>query len=343
MIGQILSHRFKTHVGGNIGKSLLQTLDDIGPDDIVVLELSSFQLEDLPQVGTSPHIALVTNLTANHLDRHGTMDAYGQAKQNIFRFQKPDDVAIFNSACPITSKWAALAPGRVDFFDGSGTGVPPVSSSVSSGRDDAEQAHGRDAHATFALAVPGAHNQANAQAAWAVARQLGIDRQCAQDALKDFAGLPHRLQFVRERDGVKYYNDSKCTTPGGAIVAVESFPPRTAIIIVGGYDKHVSFDQLGVTLARRAKAVVALGATREQIVAAIQKHAGRAPGFTEATPGKMPDTPVVVAAPDFDSAVAAAQSLAAAGDTVLLSPACASWDMFKNYEERGQRFVDLVK
>ena len=303
MIGDILRRRRTTHVGGNIGGSLLEELPRILPDHVVVLELSSFQLEDLPIIGVSPHVAVMTNLAPNHLDRHGTMDAYAAAKKNIFAFQTGRDVLILNAADPIVSKWAAQAPGRVEMFDPRGE--------------------------PFELSLPGAHNQANAQAAWTAARQFGIDRATAAQALRDFPGLPHRLQFVTRRDGVRYFNDSKCTTPGGAIVALEAFPPRQAVIIVGGYDKHVSFEELGTALARRAKAVVALGATREAIIAAIQAS-------------QTEGTPPIERAEDLPAAVALAKKHAAPGDVILLSPACASYDMFTNYEERGQKFVELV-
>ncbi len=303
MTGAVLAGARTPHVGGNIGRSLLPELGRIGPDDIVVLEISSFQLEWTPRIAVSPRVALVTNLMPNHLDRHGTLDAYAAAKKNLFRFQGPDDVLILNAACAETRGWADEAPGRVTWFD--------------------------PAAEPFELIVPGAHNQANAQAAWAIARELGVPRERAAEALRGFPGLPHRLEFVAERAGVRYCNDSKCTTPEGAIVALDAFPPRTAVLLVGGYDKGVSFDALGAALAQRAKAVVALGATREKILAAVRR-------------GAVPDAPAMESADSFDAALAAAGRLAEPGDVVLLSPACASYDMFTNYEERGERFRELV-
>ena len=305
MIGEILRRQFVTHVGGNIGKSLLEELPSIQPEHVVVLELSSFQLEDVVQVKISPHIAVVTNLIPNHLDRHGNMEAYGDAKKSIYRFQGPDDVLVLNSADPVSGVWAAEAPGKVVYFDGSGEG-------------------------DFELPLPGRHNQANAQAAWQTVRQLGIDIDTTRAALKRFSGLPHRLQFVAEKDSIRYFNDSKCTTPQGAVVAVNSFEPRKAIMIVGGYDKHVSFDEMAVVLAQRAKAVVAIGATARQIVDALEQH-------------RTGDQPAVARADDLAAAVAAARKFAAAGDAVLLSPACASYDMFTNYEQRGEAFCELVR
>jgi UDP-N-acetylmuramoylalanine--D-glutamate ligase len=316
MIGEILARRFTTHVGGNIGGSLLESLPRIGPDHVVVLEMSSFQLEDLPIIGVGPHVAVVTNLLPNHLDRHGTMEAYADAKKNIFRFQKPGDVLVLNAGSPIVSRWAAEAAGRVAYFAGD----------VSALRDRPEAAQWR----RFDLKLPGGHNQANAQAAWTAARQLGVDRDAAAAAIEGFTGLPHRLEFVAEIDGVRYYNDSKCTTPEGAIVALNAFPPRSAVMIVGGYDKHVSFEDLGRALADRAKHVIALGQTRGAIVEAFRKAAGKY-------------SPRVVLADTFEQAVAAARQRAGPGDVVLLSPACASYDMFRNYEQRGETFAKLVR
>ena len=305
MIGAILATTRTTHVGGNIGRSLLDELPDIAADHVVVLELSSFQLEDLPLVGISPRVAVVTNLAPNHLDRHGTMDAYAAAKKNLFAFQGPDDVLVLNVNDSAVTGWAAQAPGRVDWFD-------------------------EDDENPFELALPGRHNQANAQAAWAAARQFGVDRESAAGALRAFAGLPHRLEFVVERNGVRYYNDSKCTTPGGAVVALNAFPARTVAVILGGYDKGVSFEKLGVVAASRAKAVVTLGATADAIAAAVRKY--RSGGI-----------PIIERADTLPEAVCLCEQIAAPGDVVLLSPACASYDMFTNYEHRGEQFCELVR
>jgi len=311
MAGAVLATTRTAHVGGNIGRSLLGDLDAIAPGHVVVLELSSFQLERLPEIAVSPHVALVTNLMPNHLDRHGTMEAYASAKKNIFRFQRPGDVLILSAADPVTSRWASEAAEgvKVAYFDPSAK--------------------------PFELSVVGEHNQANAQAAWAVARQFGVSRDVAAGALKVFAGLEHRLQFVGEFSGVRYFNDSKCTTPAGAIVAAESFAPGKAVMIVGGYDKHVSFDALGAVLAARAKAVVALGATARAIAEAVRAAtAAQGPGNAGAA--------AVTVADSFERAVELARQAAAPGDAVVLSPACASYDLFVNYEQRGRRFVELV-
>lgn len=301
MVGEILARQFTTHVGGNIGRSLLGDLPGIEPNHIVVLELSSFQLERLAPLGRSPQVALVTNLIPNHLDRHRTLDAYAAAKQNIYRFQGPDDVLVLNRDDESLAAWADDASGRVDTFSADD---PP-----------------------FELLVPGQHNQANAQAAWAVARQLGVDRDAAAEALANFRGLPHRLQLVAERDGVQYWNDSKCTTPAGAVVALNSFPAGKSILLAGGYDKHVSFEPLGRLAGNRAKAVLCFGDTAQQIAEATRGHGAA----------------TVECVADLDDAVARAKALATQGDVVLLSPACASYDQFTNYEQRGLRFIELLR
>ena len=303
MIGDILSRKLTVHVGGNIGKSLLGDLEAIQDDHVVVLEMSSFQLEETEAIEISPVVSLVTNLSPNHLDRHGTMEAYARAKQNIFRFQGESDLLILNSADEALDAWADLAPGRVEFFDPLGD--------------------------PFELQVTGQHNQFNAQAAWAVAREFGVDRQNAADALRRFKSLSHRLQLTAQGGGVKYYNDSKCTTPGGLIVALEAFEPRTVIVIAGGSDKNVSFDEMGAAVAQRAKALVVLGTTARKIAASVEKS-------------RCDTMPAVHTAADLERAVAIAAELAGEGDIVLLSPACASYDMFTNYQQRGDQFAELA-
>ena len=330
MIGAILSRSMTTHVGGNIGGSLLEALPRIREGDAVVLELSSFQLDDLPLIGISPHVAVVTNLSRNHIDRHGSMRAYANAKKNIFRFQKPGDVLILNADDRRVRLWAKEAPGRVEFFRGK-LGTDPSFRRGNWGLSLVSPP------LVFQLSLPGPHNQANAQAAWAAAREMGAKIEQAAKALAAFAGLPHRLQFVAERGGVRYYNDSKCTTPEGAIVALECFDPGRAVIIVGGKDKGADFEELGSVLVARAKAVIALGQTRDQIL-----YAARAAARAAAKAHRKGKAPPLARVDDLASAVALARRLARRGDVVLLSPACASTDMFTNYEQRGDLFRRLV-
>lgn len=305
MTGEILSKRYRTFVGGNIGGSLLGELDKMTADDVVVLELSSFQLEDLPIIAKSPCVALVTNLAPNHLDRHGTIDAYAACKKNIYKFQTADDLLILNGEDETVSQWAADAPGRVEKFD-------------------------LAASEPFDLAVPGKHNQQNAQAAWAIAKEFGVTRDEAQEALSTFRGLPHRLEYVAQKNGLRFFNDSKCTTPGGACVALEAFEPNEVVILLGGYDKGASFSELAEVALQCAYGVVAFGATRGEIFAAIEKKRDN----EELRTASVADLPHA-----FKEAVA----LAPENGVVLLSPACASYDQFDNYEKRGELFTELVE
>jgi len=304
MAGAILARQRPTHVGGNIGVSLLEKLEDITPDHAVVLELSSFQLAYLPLLARSPQVAVVTNLHPNHIDRHGTMAEYAKAKKNIFRFQGSEDVLILNRNDVRLASWQEEAPGRVEFF----------------GAEDRP----------FELELPGEHNQANAQAAWAAARQFGVSREAAAAALARFAGLRHRLELVCERQGVRYFDDSKSTAPAEAIAALKTFPERTVIAIVGGYDKEVDLSELCSVLAARAKAVVATGQTGERLAQGVEQLRQES------------RSPFVVRAFEFGEAVRAARERAKGKDVVLLSPGCASFDQFRDYEQRGEAFVRLV-
>ncbi|HKQ46640.1 MAG TPA: UDP-N-acetylmuramoyl-L-alanine--D-glutamate ligase [Phycisphaerae bacterium] len=331
MIGAILesAHRStgwghgRVWLGGNIGKSLLDELPSIGKRDIVVLELSSFQLEDAAQIRRSPQIAVVTNLRDNHLDRHGTMPAYADAKANIYRFQSADDWVVMPKGEGIehlpadwTDRRQLVRYGidatsrRIRIEGRAETGLPTSDTAVQ-------------------LAVPGLHNLQNAAAALAVARILGVTDPASCVALAHFAGLVHRLEFVREYQGVKYYNDSKATTPDAAMTSLRAFDGGV-VMMVGGSDKGSPFEELGRLIAQRAKAAVCIGQTAPQIAAAIVSAKCDTPG------------PEIRTATTFSEAIDSARELAEKGDVVLLSPACASYDWFKNYEERGDHFKKTV-
>lgn len=308
----------RVFLGGNIGKSLLLDLPTIRPQDIVVLELSSFMLEETPAVrgGWSPNIAVVTNLFPNHLDRHTTLAAYAAAKQNILRYQRPEDLAILNADHELVARWASLARGRVVKFSTRGPQARQVK-----------------------LLVPGAHNQSNAQAALAVVEHLpqAKDRAAAAAALDEFRGLPHRLELVHvtPRAGggeIRFYNDSKATSPDASITALQAFPPATAVFIVGGYDKHIDLTAFEKLLAQRAGGIVAIGQTGQAILNEYRRQGG------SAVRGRYAGT------------LAAALPLAVAWcretpglTAIVLSPASASWDQFANYEQRGEEFATLAQ
>ncbi len=325
-------------LGGNIGKSLLDELPAMGPQDVIVLELSSFQLEDAAALRRSPQVAVVTNVRDNHLDRHGTLPAYAAAKANIYRHQALDDWLILPFAGGVEllpSGWADR-PRLIRFGADEQAGKlqlqAPRDSLAISGCAEPADLPDRQAiieEITVALSVPGVHNLHNAAAALAVSRILGVSDDLAAEALSSFAGLAHRLEFVARHQGLEYYNDSKATTPEAAITSLRAFD-GSVVMLVGGSDKGSSFAELGAALGSRAKAVVCMGATQDQIRREIHPAGDREAG------------PVVKTASSLAEAFDRARQLAATGDIVLLSPGCASFDCFKNYEHRGQAFKDLV-
>ena len=329
MIGAILESVSKkwahsrAWLGGNIGKSLLDDLPQIGVRDIVVLELSSFQLEDAAEIRKSPHIAVVTNVKENHLDRHGTMVEYAAAKGNIYRFQSADDWL----AMPHGNGVEQLPAGWESRINLVRFGIDPEKRVITLRLPHKGTVY--DGQLPLKLSIPGLHNLQNASAAMAVAWILKADRNAAEEALFGFAGLEHRLEFVREIDGVKYYNDSKATTPEAAMTSLRAFDCGV-VILVGGSDKGNSFVEFGRLLAQRAKAVICMGDTRDQIYHEITTARG--------TAAKS----IVEKADNFPAAVQAARRHAANGDIVLLSPGCASYDWFTNYEERGNTFRSMV-
>jgi UDP-N-acetylmuramoylalanine--D-glutamate ligase len=305
MLGRMLGRRYQTWVGGNIGKSLLPELDHIDKTHLVVLELSSFMLHYLGQMRWSPHVALVTLLSQDHTRWHGSHDAYTDAKRNIVRFQRPDDVAVVNEECSAALELVRASAGRIVRF-----GIP--------GRRP------------FALALPGRHNQLNAQGAFAAAGVLGITWDEAAAALRDFTGLPHRLELVHEAAGVRYYNDSIATIPDAAIAALETFEPKRVIQIVGGKDKGIPFTSLCAALCERAKAAICIGSMGPVIADRLSESSSQRGA-------------AVYRCDDLATAVKLAKSIAVVGDVVLLSTGYASYDQFSNFEERGEAFTKLVR
>lgn len=307
MVGHILAKTIGTdrvHVGGNIGKSLLNQLNRIQHDHWVILELSSFMLESLAEDCWSPHIAVITNFSSNHLDRHVTLEAYQAAKQLILDFQQPDkDIAIFGPC--IHNRFLSRVE-RMYYREQ---------------KDLDEGEHPL-------LLIPGRHNQMNALlAAVAVEKTDSLQWEQAAITLKDFAGLPHRLQFVREHDGIRYFNDSKSTTPQTAILAIECFGRGIIHVILGGYDKASDMQQLADCASQRCRAVYTIGATGESIAQACTATNAAAD---------------VVHCGTVDQAVKQTTNRVRHGDVVLLSPGCASWDQFDNYEHRGGTFIEAV-
>jgi len=324
-------------LSGNIGNEpLLTTIDQIGPNDLVVLELSSFQLEQLAEIQKAPNVSLLTNLTPNHLDRYRTFADYCAAKENIFKFQALDKdypaVSMFNAEDEIAVQW--LEKYRKD------AGRMCIRFSA----DDV----GEDIRRVFSL--PGRANLSNLAAALAVARHFGVNDEQIKNCLPHFRPLPHRLEFVGQINGVRWYNDSKATTPQSAIAALEAFD-QPIILIAGGYDKHLPFGHFGQKIAENAKAAILIGQTASKIAEMVknaqnylapQLVAGLAKNQSRTTHHARRNTRIEIVN-SLAEAVALAAKFAVAGDVVLLSPACASYDMFENYEHRGQEFARLVK
>lgn len=321
--------------GGNIGTAIIHELDTLTRDDIVVLELSSFQLET---VGRSPHVAVVTNVLEDHLDHHGTREAYVAAKSNIVRWQGSRDIAVVNLDDPAA---VALHTGVDSELRGYSLVLRPRRGAQ---LDDGQlMLVDRDRReplcAAGELRLPGRHNLSNALAAAVAADACGIPAADIAAVLRSFEGLAHRLEPVAERAGVLWVNDSQGTTPHATIPALVAYD-RPPVVILGGVAKGADFTELGREVARRARAAVLTGQAADELEQAIE--AGR-----RGHPGSQVR---VERAASLADAVERARSLARPGDVVLLSPACATAagvagrsDEFRSYEERGERFRELVR
>ena len=312
-------------VGGNIGHPLLCEADGMLPTDCAVLELSSFQLMTMKR---SPHIAVVTNLAPNHLDVHRDMAEYVAAKENIFRHQSGEDVAVFNADNDITAEQSRRAPGRARLFSRQGEVADGV---FLRGEDIVCRSggHERVIMTTGDIKIPGVHNVENYMAAIAAVDGLVPD-EVIRDFAREFGGVEHRIELVRTYRGVRYYNDSIASSPSRTIAGLRSFREKV-ILIAGGYDKHIPFDVLGPEIVEHVKLLVLCGATADKIRAAVEN----APGYE---PGK----PEILDVSPFTAAVEAARDRAQPGDVVTLSPACAAFDQFKNFAERGKCFKSIV-
>ncbi len=304
-------------LGGNIGTPLLPLCPQMGPEDYAVVELSSFQLMDMER---SPQRAVVTNLAPNHLDVHKDMDEYVDAKKNIFRFQQDTDLLVLNADNAITNGFSGN--GVTYRFSRLGSGDAQVQDGVICRR-------GTKVLDTRDILIPGVHNIENYMAAMLAVEGLVSDDIIRQVA-KTFGGVEHRIELVRIRDGVRFYNDSIASSPSRTIAGLRSFPEQV-ILIAGGYDKHIPYDVLGPEICAHVKKLFLGGATGAQIRAAV-----------EAAPQYRPGFPEIVDCGDLEAAVRAAAAAAQAGDVVLLSPASAAFDQFKNFMVRGEFYKKLV-
>ena len=312
-------------LGGNIGHPLLCDAGRMQPHDYAVLELSSFQLMTMD---CSPHIAIVTNLAPNHLDMHKDMAEYVSAKENIFRHQTGGDIAVFNADNAITAEQASRAAGRSRRF----SRQRELSDGVFLRGEDIvcrSPAGERVIMKTSDIRIPGVHNVENYMAAIAAVDGLVPDG-IIRDFARSFGGVEHRIELVRTYRGVRYYNDSIASSPSRTIAGLRSFKEKV-ILIAGGYDKHIPFDVLGPGVTSHVKLLVLCGATAGKIRAAV-----------EAAPDYRPGHPEIMEVSPFRAAVEAARDRAVSGDVVTLSPACAAFDQFKNFAERGKTFKEIV-
>lgn len=325
LLGEMFKHAGrKTLVAGNIGTPLVDLVENYGPEDIIVAEVSSFQLETTSSF--QPRVGAVLNLTPDHLDRHGTMENYTAAKTKIFEYQRPSDFTVLNYDHSLTANLGHKSPGQVIFF--SRQHILKKGVFVYRGEivarlfDDQMQV----ILPVSEVAIPGAHNLENALAAVACALAIGLEATVAAESLQMFAGVPHRLEFAGEINGVRYINDSKGTNPEASIKALEAFDDPI-ILIAGGRNKGSDFTSLARKIKEKVKAVIVLGESAGELARAARENGcGR-----------------VLRIKELREAVLLAHQEARPGEIVLLSPACASWDMFSSYEERGNLFKQVVQ
>ena len=316
---------YTVHLGGNIGKPLLCELPEMKPEDIVVLELSSFQLHSMV---CRPDVAVITNLTPNHLDKHKDFQDYIDAKRSVFERQRPGDLLVLNRNDAHSDYYASFAKSRIHYFSDS---TPVESGTICENGLIYRIRDGKRCEVMRAdeIRLPGAHNVLNYLAAFAATDGLVSEEVCRRVAMS-FQGVEHRLEQVRILNGVTFINDSIASSPTRTIAGLRAMK-RKPIVIAGGYDKHIPFDPLGDELCLRAKHVILCGATAEKIREAIVNS----PNY----PDSALSFEVI---DDFADAVHTAAAEAGEGDIVLLSPACAAFDRFKNFAERGKTFKKLV-
>ena len=318
LVSEMLKASGKTvWLGGNIGTPLLPLCRQMKKEDFAVVELSSFQLMDMER---SPQRALITNLAPNHLDIHKDMQEYVDAKKNIFRFQGTDGMLVLNADNAITARFRGN--GETRFFSRrERTNCVWEENGVIYRR-------GEKLLESREILIPGTHNIENYLAAIALVEGLATDDAIRQVA-RNFGGVEHRIELVREKDGVRFYNDSIASSPSRTIAGLRSFHEKV-ILIAGGYDKHIPYDVLGPEIRAHVKKLFLCGATAGKIRAAVEQAEGD-------------QVPEITDCGDFESAVRAAAAAARQGDIVLMSPASASFDQFKNFMVRGECFKKIVK
>lgn len=319
LISEMLKAAGKTvWLGGNIGTPLLPLVGEMKEGDFAVVELSSFQLMDMTR---SPRRALITNLAPNHLDIHKDMAEYVEAKKNIFRYQDENGLLVLNADNGYTA--AFRGKGKTVFFSRQGEAHIHL-------KDNVICREGQEVLPVSDILIPGTHNVENYMAAIAMVEGL-VEDDVIRQVAKNFGGVEHRIELVRVKDGVRFYNDSIASSPSRTIAGLRSFPEKV-ILIAGGYDKHIPYDVLGPEICRHVKKLFLGGATGEKIRAAV-----------ESCPEYDRNALEIQDCGSFEPAVRAAAAAAEAGDVVLMSPASAAFDQFKNFMVRGEFFKNLVK
>ncbi|MBN1977966.1 MAG: UDP-N-acetylmuramoyl-L-alanine--D-glutamate ligase [Anaerolineae bacterium] len=323
---------FRTWVGGNIGNPLITDLGEIKPDDRVVMELSSFQLELMT---VSPHVAAVLNITPNHLDRHETMKAYIAAKRNIVAHQGKDDFALLGYDDANARALALDTAARLLWFSG---GAEVEQGAFRTNGELTLRMGGTDRTICYASDVRllGRHNLLNVLAASTLAGVAGVPLEAMREVATTFTGVEHRLELVRESGGVRWYNDSMATAPERSLAALRAFE-EPIVLLAGGRDKNLPWDEFAGEATRRARQLVTFGEAGPMIARVVKKSLNGGAG----EPGAMLEG--ITRVETLEEAVSAAARLARSGDVVLLSPGGTSFDAFRDFAERGERFKTLVK
>ncbi|MDE5737554.1 MAG: UDP-N-acetylmuramoyl-L-alanine--D-glutamate ligase [Oscillospiraceae bacterium] len=328
LIAEILSASGKTvHKGGNIGKALLPIIEEIQEQDIAVVELSSFQLISMRK---SPDVALITNITPNHLDVHGTMQEYTESKINLIAHQNAFSRTVLNLDNQGTRELANLVRGKLNWF--TRKEIPERGAFL---REDGMLCYIENKQITPVvhkndIRIPGMHNVENFLGV--IATLWGeVEISAIVQVAKNFGGVEHRIEFVREVNGVKYYNDSIATSPTRVLAGLRSFDQKI-IVLAGGYDKKIPFEPMAETVCDRVKLLILMGVTADKIEKAVTSAKNYHPENTR-----------ILHVNSMEEAVATAYREAKSGDIVTLSPACASFDWYPNFEVRGQHFKRLIK
>ena len=326
LIYEILRNNgYNCFLGGNIGTPLFTKLSEMTPDDIVVLELSSFQLMGME---ISPDIAVITNITPNHLNVHSSYEEYIDAKKNIFKYQGQNGIVVLNYDNPITKNLDKEANGKVLFFSSKhklDDGIILDDDIIKECNDKLR----RHILNTNSVNLRGTHNYENICAAIGATKTL-VNIEDAVKIVKEFKGVQHRIEFIKEIDGVKWYNDSIGTSPTRTIAGLKSFKERI-VLIAGGYDKHLDYTPIAKPIVENVSNLILIGDTAPKIFDAVKEEAEK----------QNKDLPIYMC-DKFEDIVTTAKKVAKPGEIVLFSPASASFDLFKNFEERGNKFKELV-